>query len=251
MNLHHEIIGGEGYPDRTFFNSAPAGLVALDEAGLILDINPAAAVIIREPYCRPGITSLADLLITESKPALRDHLDRVFSHTEVESCILYLPMRKPQIATLTIQSRRSVTREGLFFCFSGIHDVTDMQRHMAGALRDKEEWQAIFQALPDAFLVVDERHRISRVNKAMEDHLGLPAENIIGQLYYEILYGATCPPLDCPHSKLLEDGLAHEAILPDNRSGRTLQVRCQPLRDAKGHVWGSLHIVRIAKPPPP
>jgi PAS domain S-box-containing protein len=113
--------------------------------------------------------------------------------------------------------------------------------------RAKEEWERTFDALPDLIAIIDNKHRILRVNKAMAESLGVKAEQCIGLPCYQCVHGAKMPPEICPHVQTLEDGKEHIVKLHEERFGGDILVSTSPLKDEDGKVFASVHVVRYAR----
>lgn len=115
-----------------------------------------------------------------------------------------------------------------------MEDFTKIQR----------EWEHTFDAIPDAIMILDNHHRVIRMNKAMADTLGTPPQQSIGKNCYEILHCTDAPIACCPHSQLLHDGREHFAEICDQRMGGTFRVSVSPIYDQGGNVIGSVHVAR-------
>ncbi len=118
--------------------------------------------------------------------------------------------------------------------FTAMEDFTKIQR----------EWEHTFDAIPDAIMILDNHHRVIRMNKAMADTLGTPPQQSIGKNCYEILHCTDAPIACCPHSQLLHDGREHFAEICDQRMGGTFRVSVSPIYDQGGNVIGSVHVAR-------
>lgn len=103
-------------------------------------------------------------------------------------------------------------------------------------------WEGIFDSLPDLVAILDKQHRIVRANQAMANRLGLTNEQCIGQTCYRCVHETETPPHDCPHTLLLEDGQQHQAERFEPRLRGDFRITVSPLRDANGHLMGSLHV---------
>ena len=112
------------------------------------------------------------------------------------------------------------------------------------AVRAKQEWERTFNAVPDLIAIIDDKHRIVRVNRAMADKLGVAPEEAVDLTCYEHVHGKQEPPTNCPHAKLLADGQEHMAEVYEKRLGGDFLVTVTPLHDAKGHLVGSVHVAR-------
>jgi PAS domain S-box-containing protein len=52
----------------------------------------------------------------------------------------------------------------------------------------------------------------------------------------------TPPPENCPHEKLLKDGLEHVSEIEEKNLGGYFIVTASPIKDSNGNVLGSIHI---------
>jgi PAS domain S-box-containing protein len=121
-------------------------------------------------------------------------------------------------------------------------DITARQQVEEVLRRAKQEWELTFDAVPDLICILDQEHRIRRVNRAMATALGVEPGELVGQPCYEYMHRTTAPPEFCPHARLLADGLEHQAEVHER--GRDFLVTASPLHDAQGKVLGSVHVAR-------
>jgi PAS domain S-box-containing protein len=111
-------------------------------------------------------------------------------------------------------------------------------------LESEDIWKYVFDALPDLIAILDNNHKVVKINKAMANRLGVSPEEGVGLNCYEVVHHTDSPILNCPHSKLIEDGTEHtEEVQEDNLGGYFL-VTASPILDAEGKVLGSVHIAR-------
>lgn len=104
------------------------------------------------------------------------------------------------------------------------------------------EWQQIFDSLPDLIAVIDLDHKITKVNKAMAESLGVYPEDIVGKSCFCIMHHTQSPPDICPHSQLIKDGKCHSVEFPIEILGGEYAVSVSPIRDANGILTGSVHV---------
>lgn len=130
-------------------------------------------------------------------------------------------------------------------------DITE-QKRMEQALREseeklrctKEEWELTFDAVPDLVAILDNEHRIVRVNRAMADRLGVTPDQCRGLRCYEAVHGMSVIPGFCPHSLTCRDGRQHVAEVHERRLGGHFLVSTTPLCDQQGRVTGAVHVAR-------
>lgn len=123
-----------------------------------------------------------------------------------------------------------------------VHDITERKRSAEALVRAKEEWERTFDSVPDLIAIIDDQHRILRVNRAMAQRLGLDADKCIGLPCYQYVHGLTGPPEFCPHLRTLKDGCYHAAEVHEDRLGGDFLVTTNPLFDGQGRSIGSVHV---------
>jgi len=121
-------------------------------------------------------------------------------------------------------------------------DVTELKRAEENAVRAKEEWERTFASVPDLIAILDNQHRVLRVNEAMAGRLGKKPEDCIGLHCYEAVHGLSAPPPFCPHLRTIEDGREHIEEVHEDRLGGDFLVTTTPLLGEKGERIGSVHI---------
>ncbi len=124
------------------------------------------------------------------------------------------------------------------------YNITELKRSEQAIHTAKEEWERTFDTVPDLIAIMDREHRITRVNKAMADRLGLAPQQCIGQPCYFRVHGSNQPSKECPHSTAMQDLQTHESEIHEDRFGGTFMVTATPLVDDQGNVTGSIHIAR-------
>lgn len=122
----------------------------------------------------------------------------------------------------------------------------------ANALKEREnmlvmaakKWEDTFNAIPDLLMLLDDDHKILKINKSMAEVLGITPEGVAGKKCYELVH-KTDTPLDvCPHTQLLQDGMEHKVEVHDKNMGRHFLLSTSPLRNPEGKLIGSIHISR-------
>jgi PAS domain S-box-containing protein len=123
-------------------------------------------------------------------------------------------------------------------------DITDRKRAEEAILQAKEEWERTFDTVPDLIAILDNQHRITRVNRAMAERLGVTPEQCVGLACHETVHGLSQPAAFCPHALTCRDGQQHVAEVHEPRLGGDFLVSTTPLCDAQGQLMGSVHVAR-------
>ena len=105
-------------------------------------------------------------------------------------------------------------------------------------------WEQIFDALPDLIAVLDEKHKVQKVNKAMAQRLGVSVSELVGRHCYECVHGLHTPVHGCPHAKSLSDCLNHRLEIHEKHLGGDFLITTTPILDAGGRNRGSIHVAR-------
>ncbi len=122
--------------------------------------------------------------------------------------------------------------------------ATAMSRKRAeeSLVRAKEEWERTFDSVPDMIAIINNRHRIMRVNEPMARRLGVKPEECVGLPCYQQVHGMSEPPSFCPHARTISDGRPHCEEIHEKSIGGDFLVSTTPLHDKQGRLIGSVHV---------
>jgi PAS domain S-box-containing protein len=134
--------------------------------------------------------------------------------------------------------------EGQRLVVGCLRDITEVRTSEAVAQRARQEWERTFDTVPDLVAVLDNKHRIRRVNKAMAERLGLTPEDCVGRPCHELVHGGSHPPDGCPHALTCADGKEHYVEVHEDHLGGDFLVSTTPVLDERGQVAGSVHVAR-------
>lgn len=123
-----------------------------------------------------------------------------------------------------------------------VRDITESKKAQEALLKAKQEWERTFDSVTDLIAIIDNDHRILRVNRAMAQHLGRTPEDCIGLTCYEHVHGTSVPPEFCPHCRTMSDNCQHSEEVNEERLGGIFTVTTTPLRNDEGEILGSVHI---------
>ncbi|ABL01164.1 PAS domain S-box protein [Pelobacter propionicus] len=121
-------------------------------------------------------------------------------------------------------------------------DITERKLAEEAQRRAKEEWERTFASVPALISIIDNQHRVLRVNEAMARRLGREPEQCVGLTCYEVIHGGAVPHQCCPHSRTIRDGGEHVEEMRIDLFGGDFQVVTTPLLDEEGERIGSVHI---------
>ncbi|RJR50326.1 MAG: PAS domain S-box protein [Desulfobacteraceae bacterium] len=123
-------------------------------------------------------------------------------------------------------------------------DITQRKRFENELLRAKKEWEKTFDSVPDLIAILDETHKVVRVNRAMAERLKMNPEQCVGAKCYEAVHCLPGPIATCPHAMSIADGREHIEEVHEPRLGGVFLVSTTPMYDDSGKLLGCVHIAR-------
>jgi two-component system, sensor histidine kinase PdtaS len=190
-----------------------------------------------------GVNAL-QLFIPEDRQRIQENIQKRLAGEDFENHE-YTGLRKDGSTFPILIYSAPIARNGKTVGVRGIVlDITDRKRTEEQIIQAKQEWEQTFNTIPDLIAILDDNHRMVRVNKAMADKLGVSPDAAIGMSCYEHVHGAQEPPPFCPHSKLLSDEQEHLEEVHEYRLGGIFQVSVTPFRNSEGNLVGSVHVAR-------
>ena len=107
-------------------------------------------------------------------------------------------------------------------------DITAEKTAQQKILEAKKQWERTFDVVLDPVMLLDEKCRIVRANRAVTEGLGLSFQEVIGLKCYEVVHGHDCPVSDCPHLTAAAQGKAQSTEIFLHRFNRLFDVRVFP-----------------------
>ncbi|MHC1725776.1 MAG: PAS domain S-box protein [Syntrophobacteraceae bacterium] len=111
-------------------------------------------------------------------------------------------------------------------------------------MQAKQDWERTFNSVPDLIALLDTQHRITRVNNAMADRLGLTPEQCIGARCHDVVHGESEAPAFCPHVLTCRDGREHIVELHEPNLGGHFLVSTSPIFNEQKELIGVVHVAR-------
>jgi len=207
----------------------PNPVIELDFSGNVIFANPAVESVLESPEMDKGKVAVF----------LPHDLDVILQGTDNNNDL-------PIYREVTVGNRVFSETIQLIPQFRVVRiyalDITERKRAEEVSQRAREEWERTFASVPDMIAILDNNHRIIRVNAAMAQKLGLRPEECIGLPCYEYVHGLSGPPSFCPHSRTMQDGCQHIEEVHEERLGGDFLVSTTPLCDEQGQMIGSVHV---------
>jgi PAS domain S-box-containing protein len=108
----------------------------------------------------------------------------------------------------------------------------------------EQELENIFESISDLVFFNGADYRIRKVNKAVLEKIGKPAEEIVGRMCYEVFHGMHEPSGRCPHHKTILTHKSYIEELEEPYLGGTYLFSSSPLFDKAGNLLGTVHVAR-------
>ena len=217
------------------YNLAPVGYLTLSAQGIILAAN----------------LTVAKLLDVEQRVLLKRPLSRFISKKDQDLNYLHCKQLaedgKPQVYEMRmvrkdktvfwarINATAAPNLEGVAEYRVVLSDITELKQA-------KEEWEQTFNSVSDLITIIDNQHRVLRVNKSMAQRLGIKPEECVGLRCYEIVHGTSAPPLFCPLAQTIVDGREHVEEVHVERLGGDFLITTTVLPNEKGECIGYVHV---------
>jgi PAS domain S-box-containing protein len=110
-------------------------------------------------------------------------------------------------------------------------------------LKSKDDWKMTFDTVPDLIAIIDANYRITSMNRAMAERLGISKQEAIGRHCYDLLCGFQEPPSYCPRQRMLDSGKTESEILFDKNLNGDFIVTAAPILAEDGTVVSSVHVM--------
>ena len=190
-----------------------------------------------------GVNAL-QLFIPEDRERVQENIQKRLAGEDFEDHE-YTGLKKDGSLFPILIYSAPIMRDGKTAGVRGIVlDISERKRTEEQIIQAKQEWEKTFNTVPDLIAIIDDKHRMVRVNKAMADRFGVSPDEVTGLTCYECVHGTKEPPSFCPHTMLLSDGQEHVKEVYEDRLDGIFQVSVTPFHDRDGNLVGSVHVAR-------
>ena len=226
------------------FAAISDGVIFADPERRILLVNPAAEAMFG--YTAEEMRGRTTEFLYASREDFEEQGRRRFHSRAHEQLQVYeIAYRRKDGTIFPAESRGNLVKdaEGRIIGFVSIsRDITDRKKSEEALIRAKEQWERTFDAVPDLIAILDQEHRIIRMNRAMSELLGKAPEEVIGLPCYKAVHGLDEAPDFCPHSQVLATG--RECSTEVQEFGRIFAVSVSPIFGPDGQLIGGVHVAR-------
>ncbi|HDH98192.1 MAG TPA: PAS domain-containing hybrid sensor histidine kinase/response regulator [Deltaproteobacteria bacterium] len=128
-----------------------------------------------------------------------------------------------------------------------VEDFKDMSERKGteeALVKAKEDWENTFDAITDMVMLLDNEHRIIRVNKAAARALNTTKDSLIGKKCYEVIHEQSHPIRSCPFVLTMKTLEPHTTEITEPRLGGTFICSTSPILDGEGKLTGYTHTLK-------
>jgi PAS domain S-box-containing protein len=214
----------------------------LDEDGIIVDVNDAMAIALRESKDRLIGTCVYERYPGEKAEIRKQLVKRVIAE---QRQVRYLDEQNGKVFESNISPIATAAGEKQqVVVFS--RDITERLKVEENIKKAAEEWRTTFDAITDPISIIDSDCRLLRVNNAFGKMVGKSPAELVGATCFTSVHHANCPIEKCPHQETLKTKkpAVAEIVEHSNNNNRSFEVSTSPIFTDKGEVTASVHIVR-------
>jgi PAS domain S-box-containing protein len=125
-----------------------------------------------------------------------------------------------------------------------VRDITEPVKIREGLRIASHEWQTTFDSMSDMIILIDNTHKILRVNRAFAEAFSSSPEKMIGRKCYEVVHHTTEPHPLCPFITTRMQGQTCSCEMFEKSLGKSLECTTSPFPDADGNLVGAVHVFR-------
>ena len=111
-------------------------------------------------------------------------------------------------------------------------------------MKEVEEWERTFDAIPDLVFIVDKDFRVLKVNKMVCDVLQKRREELIGRHCYEILHDRNDPCPNCPQVEASKTKKVESRDIVNTKVDKIYHTTVSPILDENGEPIRYIHFAR-------
>ncbi|NVL90694.1 MAG: PAS domain S-box protein, partial [Desulfobacterales bacterium] len=168
--------------------------------------------------------------------------DKVDKPIYEKECTLHVGGRN-----ITISKNADMLRDWQDNTIGGLEsfvDISERKRTEEAIVRAKEDWENTFDAITDMVMLLDNEHRIIRVNRNTARVLNTTKESLVGKKCYEAVHGQKQPIVQCPLVLTMKTLNPQTKEITEPKLGGTFICSTSPLLNRDGKLVGYTHSLK-------
>ena len=233
------------------YDFAPVGYFTLDRSGTIQQLNLTGARLLGLERAHLVGRPFETFVARGDRPALRAFLGEVFGGVGQATCEVSIEPRgsgdaaaHPHAHAIHVRVAATIA-DNKKECRALAMDVTD-QTNAVRALRESElRFRTLVESMEDSVITTDRRGCTTSVRSKLLERLGIQTATFVGKTAPEIYGGEVGARHEAAHARVLAgEPVVYEWTHELGRHRFQMQTVASPLRDAEGHITGSLDVSR-------
>lgn len=181
-------------------------------------------------YTRPEASDLASLAVRLDEKAAGEMLVVPMKAASRILGVLCLQARVPR------QAFRGDQFEAVSVMAAQVAMSMEGARLFARVQQGKKEWEATFDAISEAVLLISPEGKVLRANQAAARSSGRGFTQLVGQRCCEAMHGNAVEPEDCPLQQVLRTRRPASTEIIEHDGSQIMQVSVYPIFDALGDI---------------
>lgn len=224
---------------KDFMDNSTDLIQIVDSSGRFEFVNHAWRKVLGYSEEEVGGLSVFQIIHPDDRSCFYELFERVLSGERVTNveAIFKTKQGTPVLVEGNVNCRyqdgRPISTRGIF------RDITakrkaeqDRRAAEQKVLQAKEEWERTFDAVPDLIMILDREHRITQINRAAAETLGVTKEQAVGSNCYELFQRSKASPMYGPDQLDPAGGREHSIEVCIETTGKTFNLTVSHLSDA-------------------
>lgn len=229
------------------YEFAPVGFFTIEGNGLIEECNLTAAAMLGYSKLQLLRRSFTTLIPRESQDVYSHFRKRLLISSKKQTCELPLIKEDKSVLYALLESRVRLDINGnAGKLWITVSDISDRKALEDSLRQSTEDWEVTFDSISDCITIIDRDFRIVKANRAAYEMFQSDSgiERVEGRNCYEMFPGIDSACKECLGVQCFQDLSTHSREIYNEKTQKTFQVTCSPMRKGTGIATHIVHIVR-------
>ena len=154
------------------YELAPVGYCTLDDKGLVLEANRAAAALLGVPRARLVGQPLSAFILPDDRELCALHNRRLLQTGQIQECELRLTKADGSVLWTQLTAAAARDPDGTPTCHIVLNDISERKRADLAVRESESKYRLFFESAADAIFIHDESGRILAANPTACEQLG-------------------------------------------------------------------------------
>jgi len=164
-----------------FYDLAPVGYLTLNEKGVILEANLAAATLLGVARGALVKQPISRFILNENQDIYYLHHKQLFQSGEPQACEQRMVKQDGTSFWAYLEATSALDADGAHVCRVVLYDITE-RKHAEEALRESENrYESLVSNIPDIIFTIDLEGKITFINPRVKEILGYESAETINR----------------------------------------------------------------------